>query len=246
MKPKYLIRMTLCVLIAMVSIEVHSSDNYFYEGDQRRTLSFDSSKCLLKFTPAIPPEDYDSILSQIDGIEGIIQDPAVVDTFVACSLSVGIDYATLMATLAEADGIYLVNPFYIVEDSIGLVVGQTFCCQFLDGVSATTIDSLNSVNNVEIKDANTFVHNNFLFRVTDSSPGNVVDIANLYFETGLAAFSLPNTQPEVEWCGKQACDYLISTQYNIKGMIGRWDTATAWDITAGDSDLIVALLDRRF
>jgi len=230
----------------MLGVTTYANDEYFYSGGQRESLQIDSTKCLIKFSQDIPPESYDSILSGIYGIEGTIQNAQVLDDFFACSLSVGIDYAALMAALAGTEGIDLFNPFYLMHDSIDFVVGQTFCCQFFDNISAGTIDSLNLVYKVEVEGADQFVHNNFLLKVTDSSPGNVVEIANIYYETGFAVFSLPNTRPEIEWCGKQACDYFISSQYNIKGIIGRWDTATAWDITAGDSNLIVALLDEGF
>jgi subtilisin family serine protease len=185
-------------------------------------------------------------LSDVNGVESAIETNGAIDDFIACSLFIGADYYTVIAELSETPEISLVNPYYLVDNDIDFIVGQTFCCQFYEAISYFTIDSLNSIYNVDIEDADQFVFNNFLLKITDSSPGNVVEIANIYYETGLAVFSEPNLSPEIEWCGLQATDLLISTQSNIKKVIGKWDTATAWDVTTSDSDIIVAVLDDGF
>ncbi len=235
----------LALVFALIS-HVESEGQYYYLSGQRETLTIDSSKILTKFKTEIRPQDYDSILRSFEGVAGLIISAYTIDDFQVCSLITSNKYAELFHCLDTSASVSLVAPYYLIDDSLPLVIGETICCKFKETTSNHTIDSIIDVNALENADSVQYSDNYYFLKVTEASPGNALEVANSITESNFAIYAVPNLRPPVEQLSYRVYDYFVPEQWQIREVIGRWDTATAWDITLGDSNTIVAVLDDGF
>ncbi len=120
--------------------------------------------------------------------------------------------------------------------------------KFRSQISRAEIDNFNSRFGTEIIKNNEF--NEYLLRLTESSPYNALEIANKYYESGLTEWSIPNFLADLkrrqvndqyfykQWYLRNSCQ---EGQYSTYGV--DIDAVRAWDITMGNSSVTVAVID---
>jgi len=150
-----------------------------------------------------------------------------------------IDYAGLVAIPAESK-----SPFIVTDE---------FIVQFKSSVSSNQIAVLNENNGVEILMPDPFVKNQFLFKVTKTSPSDVLDLANLYHQSDLTVFAHPNFVSIIDFRQFVPNDPLFGNQWHHQntGQSGGTidadvDTPLAWPITQGVPGVIIAVIDSGF
>jgi len=146
------------------------------------------------------------------------------------------------ARLLRSDQIDYVSPVYYLYDT-PVIVTNEFVAAFKAEVSRATIDQLNAAHDVEIVlDENLHLGaNTFLLRVKTPGLRGALDMAKLYFETGLVEYAEPDfIQVTALSFPFTPNDALFSSQWHLP----RIKAQEAWDITRGDSTIILAVADQ--
>lgn len=161
------------------------------------------------------------------------------------------------------------------ESTTPMISSDQFIAQFNPGVSQAQIDAFNATNGVEIVTPDGFALNQFLLRVTQSSPTDAIGMSNVYHEDPLTVFAHPNfiqvieyrhgafRDPLTEHTARQSepqppfalipNDPLFGNQWHHDntGQSGGTidadiDSDQAWDFTVGNANVTIAVLDNGF
>jgi subtilisin family serine protease len=233
-------------LFALVILSVIATSNvfgqYYYGSDGPVALSIDSNKVLIKFDSSFPPDSQKTLLDSIDRIVDVIEDDNVIDDFVSCSLSTGARYNSFADSLGALDGIYLIEPYYMIDD-IPVPVGETFIVAFDVSLSRDEIDNINSGYGVVIDRLLYGFESIYLLKNTDSSGIHILDLANLYHEMEETHFAHPDFGIRFERYSYKLYDYYADYQDNIKKVIGEFNEKSVWDFAGLTDTIIVAVID---
>lgn len=145
----------------------------------------------------------------------------------------------------EAVGI----PLYLPTTDVPLILTDEFVVKFKADVTQSQIEQMNSENHVELVKKSPHVDKKMVLRVTDTSGKDALEMANYYYESGLTEFSHPNFIVHVEERFVPN-DALYPDQWHLNNTGQRGgtvdadiDAEEAWDITRGDSGIIIAVID---
>ena len=141
-------------------------------------------------------------------------------------------------------------PAYLMANEAGdtarFIMSDEFHVKFHPHVTRTEIDTVNAQYGVEILNYNEY--DEYILRVKEDSPYNTLELANLYYESDLTVWSLPNFMADIRHY--QINDPLFPNQWHLrnKGQGGGSHAIdngalAAWDITTGSSNIIVAVID---
>jgi subtilisin family serine protease len=172
------------------------------------------------------------------GFEGTLDREALVQLIRVVRAAPGNLFARtgLIVTPGEAIG-----PMLLTDDIIS---------QFLPETTQEEINALNSTNSVTNKMANPFAQNQFLLNVTDDSTLDALDMANLYHESPITEYALPNFilihEPRLndEFFNDQW--HLNNTGQNGGTIDADIDAPEAWKITKENEDVVIAIIDLGF
>jgi len=141
-------------------------------------------------------------------------------------------------------------PAYFVSDGNGdtarFIMSDEFHAKFNPQVTRTEVEMINAQYGVEILNSNKY--NEYLLRATEQASFNTLELANLYYESDLTIWSLPNFLADIRL--EQIDDPLFPNQWHLRNT-GQGDGVSgvdinavpAWDITTGSNSIIVAVLD---
>jgi len=219
---------------------------YYYSNDRQIPLYIDSTKILLNFSNdwIYDEENFINEYEQIDSI--ILQH--TLDDFCVYSINSSAIIDHFIDSLSIDPRIDQINYYTYLDPNIPSLMGNTICCKFHNNVSYFFIDSLNSVFHVSIEYENQYTPKQFLLRVNDNSPYSVLDIANLYYELPETEFSHPNFLGGYEYDNKyHIYDHYWQEQWAMHRIFDiTFDSVRhkAFEISTGDSSVIVAVLDQ--
>jgi len=140
-------------------------------------------------------------------------------------------------------------PFFLPSTEVPLILTDEFVVKFKPDITRSQIDAFNAANYVELVKKSPHVENKMVLKVTEASWGNAIEVANAYYESALTVFSHPNfiVHTEERFVPDDA---LYSDQWHLENTGQRGGTADAdidaedaWDITRGDSSIIIAVID---
>ncbi|MBK8783916.1 MAG: S8 family serine peptidase [Anaerolineales bacterium] len=164
---------------------------------------------------------------------------------------------------ASSSSFSQVNPVYSYE-GVDMVVSDEFVAAFPPETSMAVIDELNAARGVEVVSPILGQENTFVLRVTSAASLDALGMANHYQESGIALFAAPNFV-RIAPAGVEAStetpssvgpmfvpndSYYAAHQWylNSTGQFGATvdadiDAPEAWDITKGDTSVIIAIID---
>jgi len=237
----YKIKLQFLVSAVMLVTAATASAEFYYSGGRQIPLKVDSLKVTIKFDAALPDTLQDSLLAAIDRIAQVVEDIHLIDDFIACSLSTGMNYYSLLDSLAVLPGLNFVEPYYVTVNDTPMVVGQHLFVGFDPAVPRAEIDSINQFYGVEIVDS--MMQTTYLLRMMSSTPYRVLDLANLYYELPQTRFSHPNFSIPIARFAYRLYDYYHSYQWHIKRVIGEFNSASVWDFAGLQDTVKVAVID---
>lgn len=97
-------------------------------------------------------------------------------------------------------------------DTTKFVMSDEFRVKFHDHVPKVEIAKMNAKYGVEIINANKY--DKYTLRITEQSPLNTLEMANLYFESDLTIWSLPNFLADIKM--ETINDPLFQNQWHLK------------------------------
>jgi hypothetical protein len=131
-------------------------------------------------------------------------------------------------------------------DTTRFIVSDEFRVKFHHHVTRAEIETMNAKYGVEILNSNR--QNEYTLRVTEKSPFSTLEIANIYYESDLTIWSLPDFLADIRPGGID--DPLFPNQWHLKntGQGGGSsdvdiDAEQAWNLTTGSSNIIIAIID---
>ena len=183
---KHALLVTLFTVLLTVSVQ---GADFWYGVDGPVPLNIDSLKVTIKFESGISTDSLQTLVQQIDRIVAEVTDEHAIDGFTVYSLSTGEGYQTFLDSLTLFSAVALVEPYYLMADGNPMLVGDNICVAFDEGVSAATIESLNSANNVMISDSLKGIPGVFFIRNTKQSGQRTVELGNYYHELEFVRFA---------------------------------------------------------
>lgn len=134
-----------------------------------------------------------------------------------------------------------------------ILLSDEFIALFDPNVTQEQIDEYNRSNHVEIVSPDPYVPNQFVLKVTQDSGLDALAMANQYHESPLTEFSHPNFWMLEEPMETLPIDPFFGNQWHHRntGQNGGTvdadaDTSWAWDLTLGDSSVVIAVIDDGF
>ncbi|MCY9340635.1 S8 family serine peptidase [Bacillus haynesii] len=135
-----------------------------------------------------------------------------------------------------------------------IFVDDKFLVKFKPEVTKNQIDELNKQYNVKVIKPLGYSENGYVLQApTESDPMNVVDVANKYYESGLAVYSHPNFIRERHRepiLAERTIEPEVIEEENLTGVFfsQQWHLPIAkiieaWTVTMGNPNIKVAILD---
>lgn len=131
-------------------------------------------------------------------------------------------------------------------DTFHIFLTDEFIVKFFDNTSVSEIDSINELFDVEILGSNEY--NEYHLSIKETSAYSTLELANIYYESNLTEWSHPNFLTEIRF--DNINDPLFQYQWNLLNVGQEGGTMgvdiniiPAWNITTGDSNITVAVLD---
>jgi len=158
----------------------------------------------------------------------------------------GEDAAAIRRALIDFDEVTYVTPIYRRPAGEQVVLTSKFVVQFKPEVTRTEIDALNREHEVSVDAVEAYAPNCFVLKLDDDAAGDVLDVANTYYESGLALFA----HPDVVAPRSFRAEPLFARQWHLKntgqsgGTVGAdIRVEGAWALTTGRNEVVIAVID---
>jgi hypothetical protein len=217
--------------------------SFYYSADGERVpLRPSSDTLVIAYREEVPPKDLEKLIRGDDRLAKFTtsaelerRNLVVYKRNPAATASM----EAFAARLARSDMIDYTQPLYYRGRS-PVIVSDEFIAAFKAGVSQQAIESLNTDHGVVVVQEFDFAPRTFLLRVLPDQEGGALQVANRYYETGLVEYAEPNfIYIKAFKFPHTPNDPLFADQWHLP----RIQASNAWDISRGDSALIVAVID---
>ncbi len=235
-------------LFCCIALFSFAEAQYYYSDGRQVPLFIDSTKVLVLFDDDWPYNfnEFEINYPRVDSIESM----ATIDDFQIIALNESENLDNFIDSLRADYRVRLANPFYTNDIDSSILIGRTICCKFAEYVSYGFIDSLNAEYNVEVLHENEITPKLFLLRVIDDAQHSLLEIANIYYELPETDFCHPNFLGGFEWNDYNIYDHYWIEQWAMHRIFNTSPTSPdslnhkAFQLTTGDSDVIVAVIDQ--
>lgn len=238
----------LLVIIGIASFKQKQYGEFYYTFSEKKTLTPVATKLIVRFAQKLPLDSLKTVLTNLSASstqKWLSDDRTVVIN--APSSTVKND---LLNDFSKSQNVVSVHPIYTIDQGAEVGITDELTVQFLNNISQSTIDSLNTAYHV------TIIKKGFDYLLRVSPHSDALKIANIYYETGFTKFSCPNfiVWPEL-YQQHIPNDTYFNEQWNFHNtgqVINDGHTGTpgadikgpeAWHVTEGSNSIIVAVLD---
>jgi subtilisin family serine protease len=232
--------------LGIIFLTSNISAQYYYSDNRQVSLLIDSGKVTIAFAEDVLLDTVGSFSNNYDRIDSLIEDAENIDDFRTFAINSAAGYAEFIDTLRNDASVRSVNPFYMYAPDEKLLVGESFSCRFYESTPYEFIDSLNTANGVEVVYEKNYAPREYLLRIGANATLPTLDMANYYYELSEVEFSHPDFLGGFVLDGTPIYDYYWSYQWAMQRVFNTSDTQpqiTAFEITAGSPDIIIAVLD---
>ena len=225
-------------ILIIISTNNAAAQYYFYADGQCPLIECDSL-ISVKLNEEYGSQHFSMFEYEIEAFDEAHPAQPIYIGFDIFRVEAGHDIDSLRGELEQRDDIIYAYPAF--EDSLGEIylLNDHFVVRYADGVDQSTIDSIEAEYNVELTKPQCTYTGMRVLKITESSPGTCLDVANAFYESGLVAYSHPDF-PCVRMHGYVPNDPLFVHQYylnnpdSIEGK-PRIDIGAckAWEISKG-------------
>lgn len=238
-----ILKLIWIAIIVMALLTAVVSGQSYYGSEGPIPLQVDSLKVTLRFDEDLTYPAQQALLESVGRIVDVVEDSNLIDDFVVYLLSTGDGYDAFLDSLDTLGGIYLVEPYYLMQDGFALPVGEKFCVGFDSTVTMSEIDSINTIYNVIVDREIVGMPNVFVLKNTDSSGYRVLELANVYYGMPQTSYSHPNFGIRTRHTSYMLYDYYNEYQPHTKKVIGNFNAASVWDFAGLTEVVTVAVID---
>jgi len=248
-----------CCLVFLASFEpaIAASagpDFYYYSAGRRITLPLSKEKLVVRFKQGTTAEQQKTILeSQIDSGLFAERKELLLFKLTIFPLRASITEENIIKTINSLNvnpAVEFANPVFDFPDA-ELMVTDEFIVKFDPSATEQEIESFNAINNVEIARKEKWA-DWYVLRVKDPKNMNTLKMSNLYYESPLTEFSVPNFVRRLEPMSVTPDDTYFQQQWASRnvGQIPPGGTPDAdidapegWEISTGSNDIVIAIID---
>lgn len=231
-------------------------ETYFYSRGKKIPIVLDKNRVAVKFKETVAMERVYSFLPRFSQFstarELEKQDLARAKVFLLplAQPLTRMHMQELKANLLSSELVETVGEVYLFgEAKTLLILTDEFIVKFKPGVNQEEIDKFNTSKKVAVVSTSKNVRNQYVFKITPESEGNALVVANQYYESDLTEYAHPNFITTFE---RRATtnDTYYPNQWHLENTGqdgGKYDAdidvTKAWDITTGDPDIRIAIVD---
>lgn len=236
--------------------------NYYYFKGQKFFLKERTDVVFVKFRENTSESSARTILSKYSQLDISSSNVRTdVDNFIKLQSRLSDnDYMNLLSSMKQDDNFlnvgFAYSPMENIDDKTFYGLNDYLILQFKQGYSTSQINDINNDNGVEIvQRIDVTGGETFLARVTPSSSLNAMEMSNKYFEDGIVNYSEPslyvtNVQCDtvndpfypMQWALRNVGNNVPTNPPNVVPDADM-DVDSAWNVTQGDSTVIIAILD---
>ncbi|MDR1985115.1 MAG: S8 family peptidase [Prevotellaceae bacterium] len=244
MKVKYYITL-ICILLLISSFITPESEKYYYAYNEKIFLNEVKNKVIISFRTVYLPEIKNTMLTNTNIKNTEWQNDSICIVTLEPS-----KYKSFKDDFIKQAGIKSVQPLYITVDGLEVGITDEIVVQF-NKIEQKEIDKLNRKYNVSVKKTTDLYQ-----LLSVSANADALEVANAYQLSGFVQFCHPNFIVKVELHQTIPSDsYFINQFYlhNTGQIMANGHSGTsgadinapeAWNITKGNSGIIIAVLDQ--
>ncbi|MGR3309366.1 MAG: S8 family serine peptidase [Candidatus Brocadiales bacterium] len=158
------------------------------------------------------------------------------------------EYDGIIRELRNDPDVEYVQPAFVTGADEPLVMSDCFIAKFTGSLSKEEIDKINAKNAVKIVKSIEVDSNVYVLRVTGLKNRTTLEVANNYYQMDAIEWSHP------DWIRRMELRHIPNDPFfpnqwhlNNTGAIGTTDAdigaPEAWDLTKGDAEIIIAIID---
>lgn len=232
-----------------------NSELYYYSEGKKIPLTIHTNSINIKYKENADIKNIESDLNNISKAKSlstaelsIIKKQNVAKIIFNKNISKS-DFAQAISDLKKMKDVANAVPaLKYPQSSSPILFSDIFAVQFKKEISKTEIDEMNKQYGVEISKPISFLANGYLLKITNPVDYNILQIANQYYESGKVVFSHPDFIIEHQLKFTPNDQYFPNQWHlNNTGQSGiadeDIDAVEAWDLTQGDTNLIIAVID---
>lgn len=171
----------------------------FYYSDNRKIyLTPSQERIAVAFKEGISELEKEEFLTDYQDLQSFIDDAALPGGLIRIKLSRLIEWLELKVLLdywSQDSRIQFDTPVFETSNNVEMLLSETFSVRFMPEVTDEQIDEFNEIHSVMIVESGRPPHRGGWFLLRPIMVGNaqgVLELANLYYESQLTEFSVPN------------------------------------------------------
>ncbi|MDD3267672.1 MAG: S8 family serine peptidase, partial [Burkholderiales bacterium] len=245
-------KFTLVLVLVLLVKWIQAQDTYYWYADKQKELSTISNRMFVLVKNA---NDTMIVKRQIEN-NGYNVEPfkQITINIIPFRLStIPTNYWTIIEAHNTTSNLSDTNidysaPFFLTQDSTVIGLSHLFYVKLKNSDDVILLESIAKENNVSILGNNQYMPLWFTLSCSKESTGNALQMANLFYESKLFSASEPDILVDnISMCVNDTC---FSNQWGLNNT-GQYNGIAGIDInyceahqiTAGDSNVIVAVLD---
>ena len=226
--------------IAVLVLAPLSEAEYYYSSGAQIPLRADTIKVVIRFDTLVPQAQ---VFQNVSRLQDVLPDSNVPNGFEAVSIRPGGDIYAFLDSLNSTSGISAAEPYFYLQDTVPLPVGDQFVVGFDSTVSENDVESLAASHGSEIVRTLVYQANTYVLRNADPQSQRLLDVANEFYGESGVLFSHPSFGIHPIKFSYRLFDYYNGSQAHLKKIIGSFNSASVWDFYGVSDTLVVAVID---
>jgi len=225
------------LLFIFIGSLANTSDMSFYYCSENKRIQLipHTDKLAVKFQEEIKIQDREAIFTKF-GLRIIDEE----GPFRLSYLENPSKNLAVVDSLRKSPYVLFAYPVFTwLEDSTELTVTNQFRVKFKDEVTLQQIKEFNQQHGVRIVKQYSRAGKIFLLELPWGSSVDILELVNLYYESLLTEYAVPNFELKIKEYKVPNDDY-----YSNQWALPRINVPSAWDITTGNNDIVIAIIDK--
>ena len=232
------------------------AQHLYYTDGSKFPLSISNNYVTVKFQRGIPIKQQNSYLTNLPEIDTGKEKWRLPNGFSGLPLNTNVLVNQFIQKLKSSDFFTAVFPVYVGSDSQQHLMYDEFLVRFKPWVTNEEIEAFCARHEVEIVKIKDVEPTQYTFRWTPEADGNPLIIANMFFDSLDCEWATPDFTVQGEFFYDPPTDTYFQNQYYLHntgqepipgegaGVVDAdIDALEAWDISLGNSDITVAVID---
>jgi subtilisin family serine protease len=238
--------------VKVASAAVTDANFYYYSGGRKITLPVSKEILAVRFKPQISLDEQRTIIESQGNLLSFSERKDIdVLKITLLPLQQGVTEETVVQTINSLnadENIEFAGPVFDFPDA-KLTLTDEFIVKFDPNMSEAEIESFNTLNNVDVVRKEKWA-DWYVLRVKDPKNTNALKMANLYYESPLTEFAMPNFIMILKPMSVTPDDTYFPNQWHLSNIgqsggtpHGDIDAPLGWMISTGSSDIVIAIID---